>query len=80
MWISCLNIRKFSEGLLFKFAVFIWFFIFLRKKLTFKFGLSPNTFEIKSIKGLKKLSDNLKQSLSKNFMENVEERGMKRIS
>lgn len=56
------------------FAFIIWLILFLRKKLLFKFGLSPIELEIKPIKGLKKLSDNLEQSLSKGFMENVEER------
>ena len=55
-------------------AVVIWFILFLRKKLLFKFGLSPISVEIRSIKGLKKLSDNLEQSLSKGYMENVEVR------
>ena len=61
-------------GWLLLLAVFIWLIVFLRKKLTFKFGISPNVIEIKAIKGLKKLSDNLEQSLCKSFMENVEER------
>jgi hypothetical protein len=55
-------------------AVVIWFILFLRKKLSFKFGLSPKSLEIKSIKGLKKLNDDLEQSISKSYMENVEER------
>ena len=55
-------------------AVVIWFILFLRKKLAFKFGLSPKSVEIKLIKGLKKLSDNLERSLSKGYMENVEVR------
>ena len=55
-------------------AVFIWLILFLRKKHSFKFGLSPNTLDIKPIKGLKKLSDNLEHSLSDIFMGNVEER------
>ncbi len=55
-------------------AVFIWLILFLRKKRSFKFGLSPNTLDIKPIKGLKKLSDNLEHSLSDIFMGNVEER------
>lgn len=48
--------------------------VYVRKKLSFKFGLSPGSLEIKHIKGLKKLSDHLEQSLSKSFMENVEVR------
>lgn len=56
------------------FGVFILIILFLRKKLSFKFGLSPVELEIKPIKGLKKLSDHLEQSLSSSFMENVEER------
>lgn len=55
-------------------AVFIWLILFLRKKRSFKFGLSPNTLDIKPIKGLKKLSDNLEHSLGDIFMGNVEER------
>ncbi|RHW32071.1 hypothetical protein D1B33_17165 [Lysinibacillus yapensis] len=55
-------------------AVFIWFVLFLRKKRSFKFGLSPKSLEIKQIKGLKKLSDNLEQSISKSYLNNVEER------
>ena len=55
-------------------AVVIWFILFLRKKFSFKFGLSPKALEIKPIKGLKKLSDNLEQSLKLSYMENVEER------
>lgn len=55
-------------------AVFIWLILFIRKKRSFKFGVSPNTVEIKPIKGLKKLCDNLEQSLSNIFMENVEKR------
>ncbi|MFJ7409019.1 MULTISPECIES: hypothetical protein [unclassified Lysinibacillus] len=55
-------------------AIFIWFILFLRKKLSFKFGLFPNVLEIKPIKGLKKLNDHLERSLHKNYMDNVEER------
>ena len=55
-------------------AVVIGFILFLRKKRSFKFGLSPKSVEIKPIKGLKKLSNNLEQSLSKSYMENVEVR------
>ncbi|MEG0259847.1 MAG: hypothetical protein RR651_08250, partial [Lysinibacillus sp.] len=55
-------------------AVFIWFILFLRKKISFKFSLSPKALEIKPNKGLKKISDSLEQSLSKSFMENVEDR------
>ncbi|WP_338787199.1 hypothetical protein [Metabacillus sp. FJAT-53654] len=55
-------------------AVVIWFILFLRKKLSFKFSLSPISLEIKPIKGLKKLSDDLEKSLSNSYMENVEER------
>lgn len=55
-------------------AVFIWVILFLRKKRSFNFGLSPVVLETKPIKGLKKLNDHLEQSLSKSFMESVEER------
>ena len=55
-------------------AVVIWFILLLRKKRSFKFGLLPNTIDIKPIKGLKKLCDNLEQSLSNIFMDNVEKR------
>lgn len=55
-------------------AIVIWFILFLRKKLSFTYGLSPKSIETKSLKGLKKLSENLEQSLSKNYMKNVEER------
>ena len=55
-------------------AVFIWLILFLRKKLSFSFGLAPEVLETKPIKGLKKVSDHLEQSLSKSFIENVEER------
>lgn len=56
-------------------AVFIiWLSLFLRKKLTFKFGLSPKVLEIKPIKGLKKLNDDLDRSLTRSYMENVENR------
>jgi hypothetical protein len=61
-------------GWLFLLAVLIWFILFLRKKLSFKFGLSPKSVEIKPIKGFKKLSDSLEQSLSESYMKNVEER------
>ena len=60
-------------------VVVIWFILFLRKKLSFKFGLSPKSVEIKPIKGLKKLSDHLEQSLSKSYLKNVEERVKKEI-
>lgn len=55
-------------------AIVIWFILFLRKKLSFKFGLSPVSLELKPIKGLKKLSNHLEQSLSQSYMKNVEER------
>jgi len=55
-------------------VVFILFILFLRKKRSFKFGLSPNALEIRPIKGLKKLNDHLEHSLHKNYMENVENR------
>jgi hypothetical protein len=55
-------------------AVIIWFILFLHKRLAFKFDLSPKSLEIKPIKGLKKLSDDLEQSISKSYMENVEEK------
>jgi hypothetical protein len=60
-------------------AVVIWFILFLRKKLSFSFGLTPKSVEIKPLKGLKKLSDNLEQSLSESYMKNVEERVNKEI-
>lgn len=56
------------------FAVIIWFVIFISRYSSFKFSLPPQELETKPIKGLKKLSDHLEQSLSKNFMENVEGR------
>ncbi|MFP7296800.1 hypothetical protein [Neobacillus niacini] len=55
-------------------AVVIWFIFFIYKKLSFKYSLSPDSVEIKPIKGLKKLSDHLEQSLSEAYMKNVEER------
>ncbi len=55
-------------------AIVILFILFLRKKLSFTYGLSPKTIETKPLKGLKKLSENLEQSLSKSYMKNVEER------
>ncbi|MGN7479712.1 hypothetical protein ACTHOQ_17970 [Solibacillus silvestris] len=55
-------------------AVFICVILFIRKKRSFKFGLPPKLLEVKRMKGLKKLSDNLEQSLSNSFLENVEER------
>lgn len=55
-------------------AIVIWFILFLRKKLSFTYGLSPKSIETKPLKGLKKLSENLEQSLSKSYMKNVEER------
>ncbi|MER1957702.1 MAG: hypothetical protein ABS942_09990 [Solibacillus sp.] len=61
-------------GWLLLLAIFIWLILFIRKKRSFKFGLPPNTLDIKPIKGLKKLSDNLEQSLNNIFMGNVEER------
>ena len=54
--------------------IFILFVLFVIKVNTFKFGIAPNTIEIKPIRGLKKLSDILDESLSKSFMENIEER------
>ncbi len=60
-------------------TVGIWFVIFLRKKLMFKFGYAPNTLDLKQIKGLKKLGDKLERSLSESYMENVEERVKKEI-
>ncbi|MEG0438698.1 MAG: hypothetical protein RR587_05620 [Solibacillus sp.] len=61
-------------GWLLLLVVFIWLILFIRKKRSFKFSLSPTVLDIKSIKGLKKLSDNLEQSLSKGYMENVADR------
>jgi hypothetical protein len=58
-------------------AIVILFILFARKKLAFTFGLSPKSIETKPLKGLKKLSENLEQSLSKSYMKNVEERVMK---
>ena len=55
-------------------AVAVWFILFSRKKLSFKFASSPKELETKPIKRLKKLSDDLEKSLSKSYMENVEER------
>ena len=58
--------------------VVILFVLLLRKIATFKFSLCPKTLETKPIKGLKKLTDILEQSLSKSFMENVENRVRKK--
>lgn len=58
-------------------AIVILFILFLRKKLSFTYGLSPKSIETKPLKGLKKLSENLEQSLSKSYMKNVEERVLK---
>ena len=55
-------------------VVIIWLILFLRKKLSFQFGSSPQVLEIKPIKGLKKLNDDLERSLSRSYMENVERR------
>lgn len=55
-------------------AVMMGFILFLNKKRSFKFGPSPKKVEIKSIKGLKKLSDDLDRCLSKSYIENVEDR------
>ena len=55
-------------------VIIIWFILFLRKKLIFKFSVSPKVLEIKPLKGLKKLSDDLERSLTRSYMENVEER------
>lgn len=46
-------------------VIIIWFILFLRKKLIFKFSVSPKVLEIKPLKGLKKLSDDLERSLKK---------------
>ncbi|MDM5326179.1 hypothetical protein [Neobacillus sp. CF12] len=48
------------------------YFIFTQK--TLKFGISPKAVEIKPIKGLKKLSDHLEQSMSESYIKYVEER------
>ena len=62
-------------ALLLLLAVVIWFILFLRNKLSFTFGLPPkSSLEITPIKGLKKLSDHLEESLSKSYLENVEAR------
>lgn len=61
-------------GWLLLLTVLIVFILFVRKVTTFKFSVVPETIEIKPVKGLKKLSDILEQSLSKSFMENVEDR------
>lgn len=61
-------------GWLLLLPIVIGFILFLLKKRSFKFGLSPQAIEIKPIKGLKKLSDHLEQSFSNSYMENVEER------
>lgn len=55
-------------------TIVILFIVFLRKKLSFTFSLSPKTLETRPIKGLKKISDVLEKSLSKSYMDNVEER------
>lgn len=59
------------------FAIVILFILVLHKKLSFTYGLSPKSIETKPLKGLKKLSENLDQSLSKSYMKHVEERVMK---
>lgn len=59
---------------LFLLAVFIGFVLFIIKKRSFKFRLPPKSLETKPLKGLKKLSDNLEQSLGKSYMENAEQR------
>ncbi len=64
---------------IFLLAVGIWFVLFLRKKLMFKFGFAPNSLDLKQIKGLKKLGDALVRSLNESYMENVEERVKKEI-
>ena len=64
-------------GWLFLFVVVIGIVFFLHKKLSFTYGLSPKSIETKPLKGLKKLSENLEQSLSKSYMKHVEERVMK---
>ncbi|KPN89711.1 hypothetical protein [Lysinibacillus sp. ZYM-1] len=61
-------------GWLLLLAVFIGFILVIIKKRSFTFGLSPQALEIRPIKGLKKLSDHLEESLNKSFMVNVEER------
>lgn len=61
-------------GWLLLLVVLISFILFLRKRLPFKFGLSPKTVEIKQIKGLKKVSEDLEQSLKRGFVERVEYR------
>jgi hypothetical protein len=60
-------------------ALIIGSILLLRKKLSFEFGLSPKSLDIKRVKGLKKLSDHLEKSLSHSYMENVEERVRKEI-
>ncbi|MEG0385978.1 MAG: hypothetical protein RR642_14610, partial [Solibacillus sp.] len=55
-------------------AVVIWIILFIRKKRSFKFSLPPKTLKIKPVKGLKKLSENLEQTLKRGYMENVEYR------
>jgi hypothetical protein len=55
-------------------AIMVWIILFLRTRLTFKFGVSPKVLEIQPIKGLKKLSEDLEHSLTRSYMENVEER------
>lgn len=55
-------------------AVIFVFILFIQKKRTFKFGVSPKVIELKPMKGLKKLNDQLERSLNKSYMDNVEER------
>lgn len=57
----------------------IWFSIFLSKKLSFKFELSPKTVDIKAIKGLKNISNHLEDSLKLSYMNDVEERVRREI-
>ncbi len=75
----CFIERRNEMTWLFLLAGTIWFLLFSRKKLSFKFSLSPKSVETKPLKGLKKLSDHLEQSLSKSYMENVEERVKKEV-
>lgn len=53
--------------------------LMLIKKLSFKFSSPPQSIELKSLKGLKKISKHLDLSLSKDYMKNVEDRVKKEV-
>lgn len=65
---------------IFLFAVMIWLILFLRKRFSFKYDVSPMVAETKPIKGLKRLTDHLEQSLSKSYMETLKSGLKKKLS